>query len=454
MRSLYSRIVLTGVSTLLISLLAFVVISATVGQARSRANILHTIGLELAWAQDAYQREGRDGLARALETMDHWFDSKHYFLDADGRDLLTGEDRGAMIPRREKLSALAQNIRRVLFYLTGAEITGAVASDDGQYQFIFVSKPWLSVQPQLPYHLGLLVVMSIIYSFAAMRIASSLRAIATTAERFGQGDWGARVQRICRADEIGNLGRTFNAMAERIRALIVSERRLLQDVSHELRSPLARLAFAAELTRTADDRDAAADEMKKHITCLADLVSSLLQVTRMEGDPSTRKSEEVVLGDIVEEIAETCALHANERTCQLRIRGSSSQSVVGDRRLITRALDNVVRNAIQFSPVGSQVDISLRDDGEQVIVEVEDQGSGVPEAMLSRIFEPFFKVDDVRQAATGGVGLGLAIVQRIVQVHNGWISATNTTPGLRVTIGFPSTGQRQHARLTAPRSAA
>ena len=90
--------------------------------------------------------------------------------------------------------------------------------------------------------------------------------------------------------------------------------------------------------------------MKKHITCLTDLVSSLFQVTRMEGDPSTRKSEEVTLGDVIGEVAETCALQANERTCHLRVRGFSSRTVVGDRRLVTRALDNVVRNAIQFSP--------------------------------------------------------------------------------------------------------
>jgi two-component system sensor histidine kinase CpxA len=89
-----------------------------------------------------------------------------------------------------------------------------------------------------------------------------------------------------------------------------------------------------------------------------------------------------------------------------------------------------------------------------VIVEVQDLGPGVPETMLSRIFEPFFKVDDARQPATGGVGLGLAIVQRIVQVHNGWISATNTNPGLRVTIGFPASDQLQNVRLEAPRPAA
>lgn len=447
-------LVLTGVSTLLVSLLAFVVISATVGQTRTRANILHTIQLELAWAEDAYERGGREALAAALQTMDQWFESKHYLLDANGRDLLTGADRSAMVPRREKRSALEQNLSRILTYLTAPEMTGVAASDDGRYQFVFVSKPWFSLQPQLPYHLGLLVVMSIVYSVAAMRIASSLRAIALTAERFGQGDWAVRVQRIGRADEIGNLGRTFNAMAERIRALIVSERRLLQDVSHELRSPLARLAFAAELTRTADDRDAAADEMKKHITCLTDLVTSLLQVTRLDGDSSARTSEALVIGDVIGEIVETCAIQANERGCQLRRPGISSQVVMGDRRLVSRALDNVVRNAIQFSPPNSPIEITVRDDVGQVIVEVQDRGPGVPETLLARIFEPFFKVDDARQAASGGVGLGLAIVQRIVQLHNGWIRATNTNPGLRLTIGFPSGGQEQNTGLAAPGTAA
>ena len=184
--------------------------------------------------------------------------------------------------------------------------------------------------------------------------------------------------------------------------------------------------------------------MKKHITCLTDLVSSLLQVTRIDGDPSSGKSEEVDLGDVIAEVVETCALQANERTCQLQARGFSSQTVLGDRRLVTRAVDNVVRNAIQFSPA-EQPDRDQRPRRRQtrLIVEVQDVGPGVPETMLSRIFEPFFKVDDARQPASGGVGLGLAIVQRIVQVHNGWISATNTTPGLKVTIGFPSSGQLQ-----------
>ncbi len=390
-----------------------------------------------------------------LKQLDRWFDSTHYLVDEDGRDVLTGEDRSYMVPLPVKRSAFRQNMQRLTTYLTGAERTGVAGTDDGRYRMLARSKPWQSVHPQLPYFIGVLVIMSIIYFLVAMRIASSLKAIATAAERFGQGDWNARVARVGPSGEIANLGRTFNHMAERISALLVSERRLLQDVSHELRSPLARLAFAAELTRTASDRDAAVDEIEEHLTCLTDLVSSLLQVTRDEGDPSSRKSEDVALGDVLTDVAATCTLQAEARTCHLRVQGFASHAVVGDRRLLARAVDNVVRNAIHFAPADSQVAVTLRDDNAGwVIVEVQDRGPGVPETMLSRIFEPFCRVDDSRQTATGGVGLGLSIVQRIVQQHSGWVRASNCNPGLLVTMAFPAGVRLQSTPVEMPRPAA
>jgi len=287
-----------------------------------------------------------------------------------------------------------------------------------------------------------------------VRIVSSLRAISRAAERFGQGELDARVEPATRRDEIGDLARTFNSMADHIRMLVSSQRRLLQDVSHELRSPLARLAFAAELARTAPDRDAAIDQIKKQLNCLTDLVAGLLQLTRAEGEPAAATGDQVVLDAVVQEVVATCALQAEERRCRLIVRGSASQVCRGDRILVTRAVDNVLRNAIQHSLPDGLVEIVITDEIGWIFVAIRDYGCGVPEPMLSRIFEPFFRVDDSRQHSTGGVGLGLAIVQRIVEVHHGVVRAENMSPGLKITIGFSASSTVAHQSAFSPRSAA
>jgi two-component system, OmpR family, sensor histidine kinase CpxA len=226
-------------------------------------------------------------------------------------------------------------------------------------------------------------------------------------------------------------------MANRIETLLVAERRLLQDVSHELRSPLARLSFAAELARTAPDRDAAFDRVRKEISRLSELVATLLEVTRSEGDPSTRSRGIFYLGELLRDIVNDCSVETSERACNIALAETAPVALFGDKELIRRAIENVIRNAVYYSPAESTVEVASSSDSRYAHIWVRDRGLGIPEELLSKIFDPFFRVDDARNNSTGGLGLGLSIALRAVRVHNGEIRARNANPGLLVEIDLP-----------------
>ena len=270
-----------------------------------------------------------------------------------------------------------------------------------------------------------------------MGIASPLRTLSGAVEQFGQGDLSVRVSYTGK-NEIGRLAGSFNDMAERIQTLLTAERRLLQDIGHELRSPLARLNFAVELSRTALNRDRAVDRIQNEVDRLSTLVGELLEVTRAEGDPAARTMDLVVLTDVVSEVVHACGVEAQARDSRIVLRSASSAQVRGDRELLRRAVENVLRNAIRFAPPGTDVDVDVRDQGRLTAIVIRDRGEGVPDDSLTKIFESFYRVDSSRDTKTGGLGLGLAIAQRAVHLHHGTIAAENVTPGLRVTLAVPT----------------
>jgi two-component system sensor histidine kinase CpxA len=226
-------------------------------------------------------------------------------------------------------------------------------------------------------------------------------------------------------------------MADRIETLLTAERRLLQDVSHELRSPLARLSFAAELVRTAPNQDQALARLRKEISRLSDLVGTLLQMTRAEGDPASGERKEFALDKLVADVVEDCSVEAAAHHCEIAFARNGNVSMIGDPELMRRAVENVLRNAVQYSPENARIDVGMKTAQGAAQVEIRDRGPGVPREQLSRIFQPFFRVDDSRNGATGGIGLGLAIAMRAVRLHHGSIEAANAQPGLLVTIKLP-----------------
>jgi two-component system sensor histidine kinase CpxA len=226
-------------------------------------------------------------------------------------------------------------------------------------------------------------------------------------------------------------------MADRIETLLAAERRLLLDISHELRSPLARLGVAIELGRSGDDTDTTLNRIQKESDRLNSLVGQLLQVTRAEGDAASLRRDPVRLDQLVELLVEESAIEAAAHGCSLRCQGSEPVTIAGDPELLRRAVENVLRNAIRYSPPDTTVEIRLSRSGALAVVEIRDHGPGVPEDALPRIFDPFYRVESDRNRLSGGIGLGLSIARRAVELHRGTIRAANANPGLRIELEFP-----------------
>lgn len=449
-RSLRTRILLVHFATLVVALGAFLFIEGSVGLDADRVRMRQLFLLQVDGAIRAYEAGGPGELSQFLKRLDRSYTSTHYLLDPEGRDLVSGTVMHPTLSPPSNAGSLVTFARRVF----GIRRTFVVRSPDRRYQLLYVdAEQWQNVAAQLPYYLLVLVVTAAVYLYLAVGMAMALTTVSSAAERFGEGDLDARVPATARRDEVGNLARSFNAMADQIATLLVAERRLLQDVSHELRSPLARLSFAVELSRTAVNRDAAHAHVKRELDLMTALVASLVEVTRAEGDPVAHKMERLAVDEILRTVVDSCAVDVDASRRHIRVTMAAAPIVRGNRELLRRAFDNVLRNAICHSPAGSEIAVVLREEHGRATIEVRDQGDGVPDALLERIFSPFYRIDEGRPDAAGGVGLGLSIVRRVVELHQGTATARNAHPGLCVTLTLPmSTTGPDPAPVERPRS--
>ena len=290
----------------------------------------------------------------------------------------------------------------------------------------------------LPYYFLVIGATGILCWIAAAGVISPIRKIATTIALFGQGNLGVRVE-TDRDDEIGQLGNSFNEMAERLERLILSERRLLSDISHELRSPLARLKFAMKLARTSSDSSAAIERIERDVDRIASLVADIVEINVVEDDPALQDKREICIRDIIDEVVRDCRVEAEIRGCRIEVSGDVCGQVHGNPELLRRAVENVLRNGIRYSPEKSSIELSLSENEAEATIAIRDFGPGVPDHALMRIFDPFFRVEEARNTNGGGSGLGLSIAKRAVHLHRGLITAENATPGLRITIAIPLT---------------
>ena len=381
MKSLYIGVLLAMVITLSLSYLVFHAIANRVQRKSIDPAFEHIDELELESARGAFASGGATALKSYLTRLDRIFaGSTHYLLDAKGVDMLSGENRAELLPPAPRTEWRT--------HANGYYIK-AQRSPDGQYWIVNtgLSESGPHLWTFLPYYFLVIGATLLLCWLAAVGVISPIRRIAATIAFFGQGNLSVRVK-TRRQDEIGQLGRSFNQMAERLERLIASERRLLGDISHELRSPLARLKFAIKLARTSADSKSALDRIERDV------------------DESARM---VRAADIVDEVVRDCQMEAEVRGCRIAVSGHLTGQMMGNRELLRRAVENVLRNAIRYAPEHSTIDVSIAEDSRAAAIAIRDYGPGVPEDALTRIFNPFFRVDEARDAMSGGSGLGLSI---------------------------------------------
>jgi signal transduction histidine kinase len=381
-------------------------------------------------AQYAFETGGREGLARYFARLSRYFPDQRRLLDASNRDVSTGEDLSAELARAQDRPPPPGLVPIPRSFLLVAQST------DKRHRLLVTMAPPHAAQNLLPWYGWILAATAALCCALALHMALPLRRLRQTVERFGRGDLTVRSSST-RTDEIGDVARAFDHMADRLESLLGAQRRLLQDVSHELRSPLTRLEFALELARTSPDREAPFQRIRRDVDRLREMVEALLQVTRAEADTLAPQFEKISLLGLVASVVDDCRLEAQSRTCQITLDTTVDVTVMADAELLRRAVENVIRNAVNHAPAGTTVDVRCRVAHTVATVEVRDHGTGVPETLLPELFKPFFRVESDRDRLTGGVGLGLSIAQRAVFLHHGRIAAANARPGLCVSIELP-----------------
>lgn len=280
----------------------------------------------------------------------------------------------------------------------------------------------------------------------ARYLTSPIVRLRQAARRFANGDLSARSGRkkVVWKDELSDLAGDFDVMAERIESLVTQQRRLVQDVSHELRSPLARLTIAVELLRRQDTEAAPSTltRIEKEAMALNEMIGQVLDLTRVEGGISSVAMAPVDLAVLVGEIVEDANFEADISGCGVRLLDSEPCSVSGNEEWLRRGIENVIRNALRYTCENSVVEVRLTRGLEAGVeyarISVRDHGGGVPEADLPHLFRPFYRVSVARDRQSGGTGLGLAITKSAVALHRGSVTARNAADGgLLVNIDLP-----------------
>ena len=433
MRSLFAKILLWFWCTVAITLVGSAFLSElglNPGAAEEETPAARLVAFTLEEARAAYETGGRPALQIFMDNLHRIYDAQGILTDESGRDVLTNQDRSDLVR--------SARTRPAFPVFRAGNSTVARAADDGRYWFFFiVPRARVGIGFLTPDHVFMMGAAVLLCYWLAFHLTRPVRRLQKALERFGKGDLSARVNST-RRDELGQLAGAFDRMAGRIETLLAAERRLLLDISHELRSPLARLGVAVELARSGDDRNAALNRIQKESDRLNALVGQLLQVTRAEGDPSSLRRHPVRLDELVEQLVNDSGIEAAAHDCAVTYEKREPVTVEGDPELLRRAVENVIRNAIRYAPPQSVVDVSLARNNGKAVVDIRDRGPGVPDDALPRLFDAFYRVDSDRNRSSGGIGLGLSIARRAIELHKGSIRARNAQPGLEVIMELPA----------------
>ncbi|MBV9470510.1 MAG: HAMP domain-containing protein, partial [Abitibacteriaceae bacterium] len=379
-------------------------------------------------AIQVYERQGADAAMHYLEDLNGTTHVHVFFFDERGNELT----ERPLPPGVDILVERAALTGKEEFEAQGPMLRAAqrVVSPNGHRYILVGEIPRGRLQPLGGPIFPFLQVLAVFLTAGAVcyglvrYLTAPIIDLRQATRRFAEGDFGARVGNVVeqRRDELGDLGRDFNSMAARIQALMNAQRRLLADVSHELRSPLARLGVALELARDQDTAESgnaelrkALDRSEREVGRLNELISQLLTLSRLESGVPLAERTPVDLTRLVHEIASDADFEARNRSRSVRVVESCQCATDGAEELLRSAIENVVRNAVRYTAEDTEVKIVLRREAaldgasDCCVIAIRDKGVGVPETELTDLFRPFYRVGNARERKTGGVGLGLAI---------------------------------------------
>jgi two-component system sensor histidine kinase CpxA len=341
------------------------------------------------------------------------------------------------------------------------------ASSDGLHRYTLVLAPppgpRLFLGPRgmpFPGLIILIIISGLVCYFLSWYLTKPIVRLRAATQQLTAGDLTTRIGAPTgkRRDEVAGLMRDFDAMAERLETLVKAQSRLLNDISHELRSPLARLNVALGLARQRSGAESSEmmDRIELEASRLNELIGRILTLARIEDGEQLVPQTPVPLDELVANVAEDAEFEAQARHCHVHTTiPEGDWEVRGNASLLHSAAENVIRNAVRYTQEGTSVEIELSREqgikGPEVALKVSDSGPGVPAASLEKLFEPFYRIDDARGRLTGGVGLGLAITERAVRFHGGRVSAHNREEGgLRIEIRLPLIADGEELKQPRP----
>ena len=450
MRSLFLKIFLSFWLALALSVVLAILVTLAMRPQRDSATWEALRAKALTEAVQAYEQGGEPVVREYLEDLEQSHHVRAFLFDEQGNELSQRPAppwaeriaRGRAMRRPPGFWAKWMPERFMRQSTTGASgrpFTLVIELPPG---------PRLFFGPHGVPGLGLLIAIvssGVVSYFLARYLTAPVVRLRTATQQLAAGDLTARAEAPPkrRRDEIAELVRDFNGMAARLEDLVNAQNRLLNDVSHELRSPLARLNVALGLARqrTGPEAQGALERIEREAERLNELIGRLLEIARLESGEEVQKSA-VNLAEMLHEICKDADFEAQSRNCRVKCVIADACIVMGHARLLHSAIENVVRNATRYTREGTEVEIRLEKaqdaKGAEAVVRVADSGPGVPEETLHKLFRPFYRLDDARNRQTGGVGLGLAITDRTVRLHGGRVKAANRPEGgLIVEIRLP-----------------
>lgn len=453
MRSLFLKIFLwCWLGMILANVALFLSVAATRPERNSRPwRDLSLVGSTAQKAADTYDRDGVAALSEYLSQ----------FQQTNGIDSVLVNDKGEALSEHvlpagwQELAkkVAATGITQFNVSPNGLLVAQQVLTPASQ-SYVYVARiprtqPNTSLSAQALRLLAVLLTGGLLYYGLARYLTTPIRQLRETTHEFAGGNFAARVspRLVKRRDEIAQLGQDFNSMAERLQSMVAAQHRLLGDISHELRSPLARMTVALELARkrAAPEAKSALDRIEHEAETLNEMIGHLLRLTRLESGADGFRKNTIDLARLVREVADDADFEARSRNRSVQVTACDECSMTGTEELLRSAVENVVRNAVRYTAEGTKVEVALNvKNGNENLAEirVRDHGEGVREDAIEKIFNPFYRTEDARDRESGGSGLGLAITSRAVRLHGGEVKATNATGGgLEITITLPSVGQ-------------